>query len=72
MQDFLQRSNSLCFEAVEAEVGIIGNEFWNVWESRTEVLLVTRIRRALYKWGYAAKDVKALFEYVAPRLKTSF
>eukprot|EP00439_Symbiodinium_sp_Y106_P036582 s2376_g4.t1 len=45
-------------------VGIIGNEFWNVWESRNEVLLVTRVRRALHKWGYAAKDVKVLFQYV--------
>lgn len=45
-------------------VGIIGNEFWNVWESRNEVLLVTRVRRALHKWGYAAKDVKILFQYV--------
>ena len=53
------------------EVGIIGNEFWNVWESRNEVLLVTRVRRALHKWGYAAKDVKILFQYVAIRLNRS-
>ena len=28
------------------------------------MLLVNRMRRSLKKWGYAANDVKVLFEYV--------
>lgn len=44
-------------------VGIIGAEFNMTWQRRAEMLLRTRIRNALSKWGYAAADVETLFEY---------
>ena len=33
-------------------VGIIGNEFTACWQSRHQVLLKTRVRKCLLKWGY--------------------
>eukprot|EP00913_Durusdinium_trenchii_P003180 g2940.t1 len=42
-------------------VGIIGHEFTASWNSRHKVLLITKVRKCLEKWGYSAKDVK---EYV--------
>eukprot|EP00435_Cladocopium_sp_Y103_P047678 s392_g14.t1 len=45
-------------------VGIIGHEFTMTWKSRTQVLLMMRFRRALDKWGYGAKDLRVLIEYV--------
>ncbi|CAK9001200.1 Potassium voltage-gated channel subfamily B member 2 (Voltage-gated potassium channel subunit Kv2.2) [Durusdinium trenchii] len=45
-------------------VGIIGHEFTASWNSRHKVLLITKVRKCLEKWGYSAKDVKVLFDYV--------
>lgn len=45
-------------------VGIIGNEFNLCWQGRDQVLSISRIQKALLKWGYAAADVRQLFEYV--------
>lgn len=45
-------------------VGIIGYEFTTSWQNRDKVLLLTRIRKGLRKWGYSAKDLKILFKYV--------
>mmetsp|Transcript_38629 Transcript_38629/g.92270 ORF Transcript_38629/g.92270 Transcript_38629/m.92270 type:complete len:369 (-) Transcript_38629:22-1128(-) len=45
-------------------VGIIGNEFTACWQKRARVLLITRARKCLAKWGYTAKDVKILFDFV--------
>ncbi|CAE7247313.1 Kcnf1 [Symbiodinium natans] len=45
-------------------VGIIGHEFTMCWQNRDKVLLLTRIRKGLRKWGYSAKDLKILFRYV--------
>ncbi|CAJ1424479.1 unnamed protein product [Effrenium voratum] len=45
-------------------VGIIGNEFTACWQSRTQVLLTTRARKCMQKWGYTASQVRMLFEYV--------
>jgi len=45
-------------------VGIIGYEFTTSWQNRDKVLLLTRIRKGLRKWGYSAKDLKILFQYV--------
>lgn len=52
-------STSALFVAIP--VGIIGNAFWASWQSRDRVLLVSRTRVALRKWGYTAEDVKVLF-----------
>jgi len=45
-------------------VGIIGNEFTACWQSRHQVLLKTRVRKCLLKWGYTAKDLQLLIQYV--------
>eukprot|EP00438_Fugacium_kawagutii_P007038 Skav230654 [mRNA] locus=scaffold2103:266498:267368:- [translate_table: standard] len=51
-------------------VGIIGNEFTACWQSRHQVLLKTRVRKCLLKWGYTvtglkqARDLQLLIEYV--------
>lgn len=45
-------------------VGIIGYEFTCCWQSRDRVLLITKVRKCLEKWGYSAKDVRILFDYV--------
>jgi len=45
-------------------VGIIGYEFTACWQQRTRVLLLTRARKCLAKWGYTASDVKVLFEFM--------
>eukprot|EP00434_Breviolum_minutum_P011943 symbB.v1.2.010530.t1/scaffold641.1/size177546/4 len=45
-------------------VGIIGYEFTCCWQSRHRVLLITKARKCLEKWGYSAKDVRVLFDYV--------
>lgn len=45
-------------------VGIIGYEFTSCWQSRHRVLLITKVRKCLEKWGYSAKDVRILFDYV--------
>eukprot|EP00434_Breviolum_minutum_P009091 symbB.v1.2.008007.t1/scaffold471.1/size199268/13 len=45
-------------------VGIIGHEFTRSWQTRGQVLLKTRIRRCMMKWGYNAKDLRLLIEYV--------
>ncbi|CAK9115857.1 unnamed protein product [Durusdinium trenchii] len=45
-------------------VGIIGHEFKNCWESRSRVLLTTRVRKCLAKWGYTAQDLRVLVEFV--------
>lgn len=44
-------------------VGIIGHEFNKSWQKRTEMLLKTRMRNCLAKWGYGASDVEILIEY---------
>ncbi|CAJ1421592.1 unnamed protein product [Effrenium voratum] len=45
-------------------VGIIGHEFKACWESRSKVLLMTRVRKCLAKWGYTSKDLQVLVEFV--------
>jgi len=45
-------------------VGIIGHEFKACWESRSRVLLMTRVRKCLAKWGYTAQDLRVLVEFV--------
>eukprot|EP00913_Durusdinium_trenchii_P018398 g17283.t1 len=45
-------------------VGIIGNEFTACWQSRHQVLLKTRVRKCLLKWGYTARDLQVLIQYV--------
>jgi len=45
-------------------VGIIGHEFTRSWQTRGQVLLKNRIRRCMMKWGYNAKDLRLLIEYV--------
>ncbi|CAE7438199.1 Kcna6 [Symbiodinium natans] len=44
-------------------VGILGHEFTFCWQSREQVLLLARARRAFAKWGYTASDMKTLFEF---------
>eukprot|EP00913_Durusdinium_trenchii_P014902 g13976.t1 len=43
-------------------VGIIGHEFNKSWQKRTEMLLKTRMRNCLAKWGYGASDVEILID----------
>lgn len=45
-------------------VGIIGYEFTCCWRNRWKVLLIQKARKCLEKWGYSAKDVRVLFDYV--------
>ncbi|CAJ1331317.1 unnamed protein product [Effrenium voratum] len=45
-------------------VGIIGNEFTACWQGRSQVLLKTRMRKCLLKWGYTANDLKTLISFV--------
>ncbi|CAJ1336008.1 unnamed protein product, partial [Effrenium voratum] len=45
-------------------VGTIGREFTESWENRARVLLLTRVRKCLWKWGYSVKDLRVLFEYI--------
>eukprot|EP00435_Cladocopium_sp_Y103_P051054 s392_g15.t1 len=44
-------------------VGIIGHEFNVTWQKRAEMLLKTRLRNALAKWGYSFTDVEHLFDF---------
>ena len=53
---------SLIFLALP--VGIIGYEFTESWKKRHQVLLMTRMRRCLLKWGYSAQDMNVLLNYV--------
>lgn len=46
---------------VAIPVGIVGNAFWESWQSRDRVLLTWKTRVALRKWGYTAEDIKVLF-----------
>ena len=48
---------SMLFSALP--VGIIGHEFMDCWRSRSQVLLITRLRKNLEKWGYSSHDVRA-------------
>ena len=32
------------------------------WESRSRVLLMTRVRKCLAKWGYSAQDLRAIWQ----------
>ncbi|CAK9064005.1 unnamed protein product [Durusdinium trenchii] len=45
-------------------VGIIGHEFTMSWQSRTQVLLMTRFRKSLNKYGYGAEELRVLIDYV--------
>eukprot|EP00438_Fugacium_kawagutii_P019309 Skav220921 [mRNA] locus=scaffold1145:262907:267636:+ [translate_table: standard] len=44
-------------------VGIIGHEFNKSWQSRAHMLLMTRVRKCLNKWGFNAGDVQILIQY---------
>lgn len=44
-------------------VGIIGHEFNVTWQKRAEMLLKTRLRNALAKFGYSFTDVEQLFDF---------
>ncbi|CAK9072571.1 unnamed protein product [Durusdinium trenchii] len=45
-------------------VGIIGYEFTASWKRRGEVLVMTRTRKCLEKWGYTSAGLSLLFSYV--------
>eukprot|EP00931_Biecheleriopsis_adriatica_P069028 TRINITY_DN42918_c0_g1_i1.p1 TRINITY_DN42918_c0_g1~~TRINITY_DN42918_c0_g1_i1.p1 ORF type:complete len:602 (+),score=103.81 TRINITY_DN42918_c0_g1_i1:60-1865(+) len=45
-------------------VGIIGNEFNHCWANRRSVLLISRTRRNMIKWGYSFTDLQVLFKFV--------
>lgn len=45
-------------------LGIIGSAFNETWKAKDRVLLISRTRAALDKWGYTAKDIMALFRMV--------
>lgn len=45
---------------MDAEVGIIGNEFTICWQGRAQVLSVSRVQKALSKWGFSMDDVTQL------------
>ncbi|CAK9090129.1 unnamed protein product [Durusdinium trenchii] len=49
---------------VALPIGIIRYEFTNSWQNRVKVLLINKTRKCLEKWGYSARDVKVLFDYV--------
>jgi hypothetical protein len=42
-------------------LGIIGSAFTEVWSNRDAVLLISRTREHLVKWGYSAQDIPLLF-----------
>jgi len=42
-------------------LGIIGNAFNESWSSRDTVLLMSRVRNTLQKWGYTPQDIQVLF-----------
>ncbi|CAK9068752.1 unnamed protein product [Durusdinium trenchii] len=44
-------------------VGIVGHEFNKSWQSRAHMLLMTRVRKCLNKWGFNAGDVQMLIQY---------
>mmetsp|Transcript_39899 Transcript_39899/g.86393 ORF Transcript_39899/g.86393 Transcript_39899/m.86393 type:complete len:295 (+) Transcript_39899:828-1712(+) len=44
-------------------VGIIGHEFNKSWQSRAHMLLMTRVRKCLNKWGFNAGDVQILIQF---------
>jgi len=44
-------------------VGIVGHEFNKSWQSRGHMLLMTRVRKCLNKWGFNAGDVQILIRY---------
>eukprot|EP00930_Biecheleria_cincta_P015361 TRINITY_DN12846_c0_g2_i2.p1 TRINITY_DN12846_c0_g2~~TRINITY_DN12846_c0_g2_i2.p1 ORF type:complete len:414 (+),score=61.54 TRINITY_DN12846_c0_g2_i2:98-1339(+) len=52
---------SVSFLFVAIPVGIVGNAFWASWQMRDRVLLLSRTRVSLHRWGYTAEDVKVLF-----------
>jgi len=45
-------------------LGIIGSAFNEVWSNRDAILLTSRTRDRLLKWGYNAQDIPLLFEMV--------
>merc|ERR1719253_1028837 len=45
-------------------LGIIGSAFNQVWSNRDAVLLMSRTRDRLVKWGYTAHDIPLLFRMV--------
>jgi len=45
-------------------LGIIGSAFNQVWSNRDAVLLMSRTRDRLVKWGYTAHDIPLLFQMV--------
>jgi voltage-gated potassium channel len=45
-------------------LGIIGSAFNQVWSNRDAVLLLSRTRDRLVKWGYTAHDIPLLFRMV--------
>lgn len=45
-------------------VGIIGHEFTCSWKARNHVLLITRTKNCLEKWGYNSNSLSMLFQYV--------
>lgn len=42
-------------------IGIVGHEFMTSWASRHRVMLISRTRKCLSKWGYNASDFEGLF-----------
>lgn len=45
-------------------VGIIGHEFTCSWKARNHVLLITRTKNCLEKWGYNSNSLSMLCQYV--------
>merc|ERR1719440_564354 len=45
-------------------IGIIGSAFTEVWQNRDVVLLMSRTRERLIKWGYTAHDIPLMFAMV--------
>jgi len=45
-------------------IGIIGNTFNVVWNSRDYSLLLSKTRAKLHQWGYTAHDIPTLFKAV--------
>lgn len=45
-------------------LGIIGSAFDEVWTNRDVVLLMSRTRERLVKWGYTAHDIPLMFDMV--------
>eukprot|EP00441_Pelagodinium_beii_P001204 CAMPEP_0197702372 /NCGR_PEP_ID=MMETSP1338-20131121/124432_1 /TAXON_ID=43686 ORGANISM="Pelagodinium beii, Strain RCC1491" /NCGR_SAMPLE_ID=MMETSP1338 /ASSEMBLY_ACC=CAM_ASM_000754 /LENGTH=80 /DNA_ID=CAMNT_0043286199 /DNA_START=18 /DNA_END=257 /DNA_ORIENTATION=- len=43
-------------------VGIVGSAFNETWTRRGSLLIVSRARSAIRKWGYTAADVITIFK----------